>query len=60
MKLWNMLVLAVGLLCGHGGPADVPAAKAPAKSRTPGEAKARRKAYRRRKAAKAARRRNRR
>lgn len=40
--------------------ADAPAAETPAKSRTPEEAKARRKAYRKRKAAKAARRRNRR
>lgn len=40
--------------------ADAPAAETPVKrSRTPEEAKARRKAYKRRKAAKAARRRNR-
>lgn len=49
-------------LHGHGDPTGVPAAEMPAKtSRTPpAEAKARRKAYKRRKAAKAARRRNRR
>lgn len=47
-------------LRGHADPTGVPAAGTPAKSRTPEEAKARRKAYRKRKAAKAARRRNRR
>lgn len=44
----------------HGDPTGVPAAETPARSRTPPEeAKARGKAYRKRKAAKAARRRNR-
>lgn len=48
-------------LRGHGdSSAGVPAVETPAKrSHTPEEAKARRKAYKRRKAAKAARRRNR-
>lgn len=49
-----------GGIRGHGDPVGVPAAEAPARSLTPEEAKARRKAYRKRKAAKAARRRNRR
>ena len=60
MKLLDMLLgrlgrrKAGGPLHGHGDPTG-----APAKNRTPEEAKARRKAYRKRKAAKAARRRNR-
>ena len=49
MKLLDMLF----------GTTGVTAAVSPARSRTPEEAKARRKAYRKRKAAKAARRRNR-
>ena len=67
MKLKNMLAAAGSLLCGNriwgvwGVPADAAVKPVPvAKSRTPEEAKARRKAYRKRKAAKAARRRNRR
>ena len=62
MKLLDMLLgrQAADGLRGHGDPAGVPVADIPAKSRTPEEAKARRKAYRKRKAADAARRRNRR
>lgn len=57
MKLLDMLLgrFKTDGLRGHDEPTGVPA-----KSRTPEEVKARRKAYKRRKAAKTARRRNRR
>lgn len=59
MKLLNMLSV-IGGMFGTGSPRYDRAVKTPERPRTPEEVKARRKAYRKRKAAKAARRRNRR
>lgn len=59
MKLMNTLLAATGSLLGLGSSKYGLAVKAPEKNRTPAEVKARKKAYRKRKAAKAARRRNR-
>lgn len=62
MKLWLNMLLGkrpTEGVRGHDDPVGVLATEI-VKSRTPEEAKARRKAYRKRKAAKAARRRNRR
>lgn len=62
MKMWLNRLLGkrpTEGVRGHDDPVGVLAKDAISKSRTPEEAKARRKAYKKRKAAKAARRRNR-